>query len=127
MNKYDMTLRKLRHEKLLFQYYDDHMTKEMSQCIQLYDNKRLGDYTASDLLIMLKNEIEPEFLIELALEYIEDNLFYKAYSYEGDLLTALSIQNKAYWDQNPEQKERLVQKVKVYEERINLAKYHLGL
>lgn len=127
MNRYDMTLKQLNHDKNLHEYQLDHPTKDQVLCIHLYDTRKLDDYTPNELTVMLRHEIEPEVLVPLALEVLAENLFYKAGSFAGDLLAAISIQNLRYWQANPDQKKDLVKLIQIFEDRLNLAKYHMKL
>lgn len=120
-----MTLRQISHGRSL-EFMADPMklTIDQGKAKVIYDSIKLEDYTREDLAIMLRQEIAPEELIELALDkLIEDkqNGFYNIY-----LIGAISVQNISYWRRYPEQKEIFVNLLNNFEVNVSRARLFLG-
>ena len=107
MNKYDLTLRQLNHDKPLQKYYETHETKEMIDCIHLYNDKILDDYLPYDIMKMVKQNICNEEMVPLALDIIRHNEMIKVDKYAGDMLTALVSVDKDYWTTHQSQKKEV--------------------
>lgn len=76
--------------------FDSHL---VSTCNKLR-KKSIGLFEAEDLRIMIGQGIGLEYLVPLALETLEDNIFTKGDIYSGDLLdTILSVDNN-FWENN---------------------------
>lgn len=83
----------------------DAPTDLVKRCIEL-SKIPIDDFTASDLRLMIGQKFGLSFLVPLALEKLQDNIFIEADFYEGDLLkNLLDIDisfwkhNKSYWTQ----------------------------
>lgn len=59
--------------------------------------KKLLDFTAEDLRIMIGQNIGLEYLIPMALEILEENILAEGDLYEGDLLSAVLSSNLTFW------------------------------
>lgn len=57
----------------------------------------LNEYRIEDLRIMIGQNIGLNFLIPLAIEQLNVNLFAEGDYYEGDLLQVVLSSNKEYW------------------------------
>lgn len=97
MNKYDMTLRQIHHDRPLRKYYSPHETKEMTDCIRLYNDKILDDYQPKDIMKMVKQNVCNDEMVPLALEILRSNIMVKVEHYSGDLLSAVVRVDKSYW------------------------------
>jgi len=77
--------------------------------------KKLKDFTIEDLRIMINQNISLKYLIPLALEKLQNNLFVDGDLYSGDLLNSVvSIDNK-YWNNNENYLINLQTLIKSYE------------
>ena len=78
---------------------------ESSRLIKTCDSLRkkpLQDFTTEDLRVMIGQEIGLSFLIPLAIEIFQNDLFAEGDMYEGDLLkNVLEVKTK-FWDENKE-------------------------
>jgi CDI immunity proteins len=62
----------------------------------------LNKFSIDDLRVMIGQEIGLKYLIPIALEKLEINLFVEGNYYEGDLLKQLLEINTDFWDENKE-------------------------
>jgi CDI immunity proteins len=62
----------------------------------------LNKFSIDDLRVMIGQEIGLKYLVPIALEKLEINLFAEGNYYEGDLLKQLLEINTAFWDENKE-------------------------
>lgn len=125
LNKYEMTLREIRHGKSL-EFMADPMklTVDQGQAKVIYDSRKLEDYTGEDLATMLRQEIAAEELMELALDkLIEDKQkgFYNIY-----LIRAISVQNISYWRRHADQKQIFLDLLNHFEVNVSRARLFLG-
>lgn len=91
------SLQELEGQEWDKQNFDSHLVltchKLMKKTIRLFE--------VEDLRIMIGQEIGLDYLIPLALETLEDNIFAEGDMYSGDLLdTVLRIDNN-FWRNNP--------------------------
>jgi hypothetical protein len=85
--------------------------------------KAIGRFEIEDLRIMIGQEIGLDYLIPLALETLEDNIFAKGDMYSGDLLDTVLRIDSNFWGNNPIYKADLEY---ILEENINKLKNKLG-
>ena len=97
MNKYNMTLRQLNHDKPLREYYEVHETKLMLECIRLYNETKLDDYTPSDIMKMVRLNICNDEMVPMAIDILRHNEMIKVEHFSGDLLSAICGVDKSYW------------------------------
>jgi CDI immunity proteins len=62
----------------------------------------LNNFSIDDLRVMIGQEIGLKYLVPIALEKLEINLFVEGNYYEGDLLKQLLEINTGFWDENKE-------------------------
>ncbi|MDQ2088017.1 contact-dependent growth inhibition system immunity protein [Herbivorax sp. ANBcel31] len=70
--------------------------------------KPISSFTVEDLRIMIGQNIGLNYLIPLALEILEDNLFSQGDLYSGDLLNQVLKVSKDFWESNPKYKNDLI-------------------
>jgi hypothetical protein len=75
-------------------------------CLELR-KKAIEAYSIEDLRIMIGQKIGLVYLVPLALELLEDDLFAKGNLYYGDLLDTLLTLNDSFWSANPTYKQDL--------------------
>jgi hypothetical protein len=85
--------------------------------------KAIGIFEVENLRIMIGQEMGLDYLIPLALETLEDNIFAKGDMYSGDLLDAVLRVDSNFWGNNPIYKSDLEY---ILEENINKLKNKLG-
>lgn len=62
--------------------------------------KSIGSFEVEDLRIMIGQEIGLNYLIPLALEILEDDIFAEGSIYSGDLLDTVLRVDKKFWRNN---------------------------
>ncbi len=75
--------------------------------VQKAYEKKLSDLTPSDLRIIVGQGFELDYVVPLAIEVLEKELFVDATYYEGDLLEFVLGITKQYWILNPTEWEKL--------------------
>jgi len=68
-------------------------------CYSLH-KKPLQDFTTEDLRVMIGQQIGLSFLIPLAIETLQKDLFAEGNMYEGDLLEKVLAVNTEFWREN---------------------------
>ncbi|SHF03196.1 hypothetical protein SAMN05444392_106154 [Seinonella peptonophila] len=94
-------------EKTKWEIPTTYPTSLVQKCTELYRNRPLEAYTASDLQIMLTQQFSPQYLVPLALELIESNPMIEGRYYPGDLLFALLRLPASVWEQQKNDRYRL--------------------
>ncbi len=74
---------------------------------QALRQKRLCDFTQEDIRIMIGQQLSLPYLVPMALEILEDNIFERGNYYPGDLLKAVANIPKAFWKEHPPYKSDL--------------------
>lgn len=87
-------------EKIYTKTLDEPPTRLVKRCLELIEVS-LADYTIEDLRLMINQEFGLSYLIPLAIEKLQDNLFAEGDFYEGDLLAAVLSIDINFWQQNP--------------------------
>lgn len=83
--------------------FNSHLT---TNCHELR-KKPLSQFSVENLRILIGQRIGLNYLVPLAIEYLEDNPFTSGDLYDGDLLESiLSIEN-SFWLEHPELKSDL--------------------
>ena len=109
MNMYKMTLKQLcREEKWELSYE----SVAVSKSAQIYNHLVLDDFTQKELRLMISQNIGNEFLVPLALEALENNLFLKAEHRPGDLLEAVCSVESNFWEGNEKLYKELMSMIK---------------
>lgn len=72
----------------------------------------LKHLTPEQLRLLIGQNIGLEYLIPIAFEVLEQGLFIAGDLYEGDLLWSVLNSEKKYWDDNKENKLRLMELLK---------------
>ncbi len=128
MNKYDMTLREINHMKPLVDYdMGYHVSKGLNKVEKIYNHKTLDDLGEEDIILLLQHKIMPEEIVGLSLEILGGPKYSNMDMIPLALLTAISIQDKSFWNNHPQEKKSFIHMIRKYDERINLAKYHMDL
>jgi len=78
--------------------YDSYLVKTMDKLRSV----PLNEYQIEDLRIMIGQNIGLKFIVPLALEQLEENLFAEGDFYEGDLLQATLNAESDFWELNPQ-------------------------
>jgi hypothetical protein len=76
-------------------------TDLVRHCIELRKIP-VGDFSASDLRLMIGQRFTFQFLIPLALEKLTPNIFIETDFYEGDLLSNVLDIDTSFWNENKE-------------------------
>jgi hypothetical protein len=84
--------------------------------------KVIGIFEVEDLRIMIGQEIGLQYLVPLALETLEDNIFTEGNIYSGNLLDTVLKVKLNFWRNNPIYKKDLED---LLEKNINDLKYKL--
>jgi hypothetical protein len=74
-------------------------TNLVKRCIEL-SKVPVGNFTTSDLRLMIGQKFGLQFLIPLALEKLQDDVFLEADFYEGDLLSNILNVDTSFWNDN---------------------------
>ncbi|MEO6233297.1 MAG: contact-dependent growth inhibition system immunity protein [Ferruginibacter sp.] len=74
-------------------------TNLVKRCIEL-SRVPVGNFTFGDLRVMIGQKFGLQYLIPLAIEKLEDNIFVDAELYEGDLLEDVLKIDTSFWDNN---------------------------
>ena len=64
--------------------------------------KPLSEFTVENLRILIGQNIGLKFLIPIAIEHLEENLFVQGDYYPGDLLWSVLSIEPDYWNEYPE-------------------------
>ena len=70
-------------------------------------NKPVGNFSVEDLRIMIGQKLSLEYLIPLALEILEDNIFADEEMYSSVLLDTVLNVGRDFWISNPNYKKDL--------------------
>ncbi|MDN3551749.1 contact-dependent growth inhibition system immunity protein [Mucilaginibacter aquaedulcis] len=103
---------------------DDVQTPLIKRIYELV-NRPLSEYTIENLRLMIGQEIGLSFLIPLAMEKLNHDLFAEGDMYEGDLLSSVVNINPDFWRHNPELKAQLNDLVENRREEIDLREISL--
>ena len=71
----------------------------VKRCIEL-STVPLDNFTFGDLRIMIGQKFGLQYLIPLAIEKLENNIFVDAEFYEGDLLESVLKVDTSFWNDN---------------------------
>lgn len=103
------TLQELDGEEWGEPNFDSHL---VIACHELR-KKPLSSFSIEDLRIMIGQNIGLEYLVPLALENLDDNIFAEGVYYCGDLIDVVLKVSKEFWESNPTYKndiEHLIDK-----------------
>lgn len=81
--------------------------------------KPIVQFTIENLRIMIGQEIGLEYLIPMAIETLEENIFSEGDLYPGDLLDAVLKVNDKFWKNNLEYKNELEKIITENIEKLN--------
>ncbi|MDN5286304.1 MAG: hypothetical protein JWR38_2578 [Mucilaginibacter sp.] len=76
-------------------------TQLIKRCLELI-KVPLNEYTIEDLRLMIGQDYGLPYLIPLAIEKLNDDLFAEGDLYEGDLLVNVLRIDHTFWKQNPD-------------------------
>lgn len=85
-------------------HLDDHeeaSTTLIKRCQELI-KLPLNEYAIEDLRLMIGQDFGLPYLIPLAIEKLNENLFAEGDMYEGDLLANVLKIDQNFWQQNPD-------------------------
>jgi CDI immunity proteins len=99
-------------------------TDLIKHCIEL-TKIPAGDFSSSDLRLMIGQRFTLEFLIPLALEKLTPDIFIETDYYEGDLLSNVLNIDISFWDDNKEYWKFLNELIK--EKRDKLAQLKISI
>lgn len=74
-------------------------TNLVKRCIEL-SKIPIGNFTLEDLRVMIGQKLGLQYLIPLAIEKLQENIFIDTELYEGDLLEKVLKIDTSYWDNN---------------------------
>ena len=81
--------------------------------------KKLKDFEAGDLRVMISQSISLKYLVPMALDVLKKDLFIDSEIYEGDLLRALLKSRKDFWSKNTSLKQKVILLVKKNIKNLN--------
>jgi len=119
-----MTDIKYSIDKTMSEIYDNKLqlngnTTLIRVCCNLYNTKKLKDYTIEDIRTMVGQDIGVELLMPLAIEELELNIFAEGDMYPGDLIRSISNIDSNYWKENREQKYKVLSLIKESIEQLD--------
>lgn len=97
------TLEELDGEDWGFPAYNSHL---VTTCHDLR-SKPVGNFSVEDLRIMIGQKLSLEYLIPLALEILEDNIYPDEELYPSVLLNTVLNVGRDFWISNPDYKNDL--------------------
>lgn len=100
--KFKKSWRQQSLETLENHYWGDPATAPttlVKRCIQLA-KVPLDKFTTGDLRVMIGQKFSLQYLIPLAIEKLQDNIFVESELYEGDLLENVLKIDTSFWDNN---------------------------
>jgi len=71
-------------------------------------NKALGEFNVEDLRIMIGQNIGIKYLLPIAIEKLDINIFSEGMHYPGDLLCSVLRASPKFYEENPEMREKLI-------------------
>lgn len=77
----------------------DAPTNLVRRCIEL-SKIPIADFSSSDLRLMIGQQFGLPYLIPLALEKLQENIFIETDFYEGDLLSNVLNVDTSFWNDN---------------------------
>ena len=80
--------------------------------------KKLKDFSAGDLRVMIGQKISIEYLVPLALETLVTNPFVAGDIYHGDLLIQVLEIDKQFWNQNGDLSFELKEVISIAKETL---------
>ncbi len=82
-------------------------TRLVARCAELIKIP-LNEYSVEDLRLMIGQGLGLQYLIPLAIEKLNNDLFVEGDLYKGDLLANVLRVNRAFWKQNPDLRVKLM-------------------
>lgn len=73
-------------------------------CVEIYNNRILREYSNEDLRVLIEENIGLDILIPFALDLLEENILAEGEQYPGDLLDSVVAIDKIYWTAHPDHK-----------------------
>lgn len=95
-----LTLEKLENSIWPNSDFDSHLVKRCHELRKI----PLENFTIEDLRILIGQQIGLNFLIEIAIEKLSENVLAEGDFYPGDLLNSVIGIDKKYWAENWEQR-----------------------
>jgi len=86
----------------------------------------LNEYSVEDLRIMIGQEFGLEYLIPLAIEKLQDDLFAEGDYYPGDLLQVILNTKRVFWEQHQPLYEEIENLIRSRRKRISILGIPLG-
>ena len=83
--------------------FNSHLVMRIEQVI----DKKISDLTESDIRLLVNQSFGLEYVIPLAINLLEEDLFLESDFYEGDLLLNLISIDNTYWKKHRDQWEKL--------------------
>jgi hypothetical protein len=77
----------------------DFPTGLVRKCFELR-KKKLNDFSAEDLRLMITQNFSLEYLIPLAIEVLSNDILAEGNLYEGDLLESVLNSSRDFWQKN---------------------------
>lgn len=96
-------------------------TNLVKRCFEL-TKIPIDNFSLSDLRIMIGQKFGLPFLIPLALERLQANIFVEADFYEGDLLSSVLNIDTTFWDSNENYWKQLNDIIKHKRQKLNYLK-----
>lgn len=99
-------------------------TNLVKRCIEL-SRVPVDNFSLGDLRVMIGQKFGLKYLIPLAIEKLQDNIFVEAEFYEGDLLESVLEIDTSFWNDNQNYWTQLNELIKDKRQEIASAKIAL--
>jgi hypothetical protein len=86
--------------------------------VYLLRKKKLKDYTAEDLRLMIAQHQGWDHLVPLAIDYLESDPFIEGDFYEGDLLISVLKCDRDFWNKHSTYKIRMSKVIQLAVDRV---------
>ncbi len=82
-------------------------------------NKKIDAFTLEDIRFMIGQEIGVNYLVNIALDYLKDDIYIETEYYEGDLLNIILLLPPEFWEAHLIEKEKLIDLLQVNHDNIS--------
>lgn len=76
--------------------------------VKLY-NTIIDDFSLGDIRFMIGQEIGLDYLVNIGLEHLKEDIFLETEYYEGDLLSIILQLPSDFWETHPTEKDKLLE------------------
>jgi CDI immunity proteins len=112
----DKTLEHLEKKDSSEMQFDSHLIKR----VNILRKTPLGEFQVEDLRLMIGQNLSLDYLIPLAIEILEKNLFAEGDFYEGDLLQNVLNIEPSFWSKNQVYWVKIDNLLKIDKEKVRI-------